>query len=96
MAKKEVSDDDVLGDCCWAIFYHSGDRHMIEAIVETGVIPSIIKHLESTNLKLLDSSIRILANISSANSDNDDVLFSNSIIGLLESNLHHHKKIVRR
>jgi hypothetical protein len=61
------------------------------------VIPHIVKLLDTMSIGLLVPSIRILGNISSSqNSNNNDLLLSNNILALLESNLNHHKNVIRR
>jgi len=54
-----------LADCCWAVSYHSdANKNKIQVVVESRIIPKIIKHLEDINMALLVPSIRILGNIS--------------------------------
>lgn len=65
-------------------------------VVESGIIPRIIKHLDEPAMGLLIPSIRILGNISTGSVDHANELISHNILGLLLKVLDHHKKVVRR
>ena len=47
IAHGKINDKEIVSDCCWAISYHSdANRNKIQAVIESGVVPKIIKHLE--------------------------------------------------
>jgi hypothetical protein len=59
-----------LADCCWAISYHSdSNKNKIQVVIDTGIIPRILKHLEDPAMGLLIPSIRILGNISTGSAE---------------------------
>jgi len=54
-----------MADCCWAISYHSdSNKNKIQVVVESGIVPRIVRNISESYLGLLISSIRILGNIS--------------------------------
>lgn len=70
IAQGKLNDKEIIADCCWAISYHSdANKNKIQVVVESGVIPHIIRHLEEPAMGLLIPSIRILGNISTGSVD---------------------------
>ena len=70
IAQSRVSDREILADCCWAISYHSdANKNKIQVVVDSKVIPRIIKNLEESTMPLLVPSIRILGNISTGTAE---------------------------
>jgi len=65
IATSKIKDTSNLSDCCWAISYHidSQCNNIIE-LINTGVVPYIINHLDNHPIDVLIPSIRILGNIS--------------------------------
>lgn len=97
IAKSRVTDREILADCCWAISYHSdANKNKIQVVVDSEVIPRIIKNLEESTMPLLVPSIRILGNISTGTAEHTNKLLSAGILNPLEKVLEHHKKVVRR
>lgn len=70
IASQRLVDREILADCCWAISYHSdANKNKIQVVVDSKVIPRIIKNLMETNMALLVPSIRILGNISTGSAE---------------------------
>lgn len=70
IAQGKLNDKEIIADCCWAISYHSdANKNKIQVVVESGVIPRIIRHLEEPAMGLLIPSIRILGNVSTGSVD---------------------------
>ena len=70
IAQGKLNDKEIVADCCWAISYHSdANKNKIQVVVESGVIPRIIRHLEEPAMGLLIPSIRNLGNISTGSVD---------------------------
>ena len=69
IATGKLVDKEIISDCCWAVSYHSdAKKDKIQAVIDSGVIPNIIKFLEEPNMAVLVPSIRILGNISTGSS----------------------------
>jgi hypothetical protein len=65
IAQGKINDKEITADCCWAISYHSdSNRNKIQVVVDSGVLPRIVRNLEEPAMGLLIPSIRILGNIS--------------------------------
>jgi hypothetical protein len=46
ISQGKLNDKEIIADCCWAIYFHSDSNNSkIQLVVETGVIPRIIRHL---------------------------------------------------
>lgn len=65
-------------------------------MIDSGVVPKIIKNLEETAMGLVIPSIRILGNISTGSAEHTNELLAKGLLGPLEKVLEHHKKVVRR
>lgn len=90
-------DKEIIADSCWAISYHSdASKNKIQVVVESKVIPRIIRNLEEPSMAMLVPSIRILGNISTGTADHTNELLASGILSPLERVLDHHKKVVRR
>jgi importin subunit alpha-6/7 len=97
IASKRLVDKEIIADCCWAISYHSdANKNKIQTVIDSGVVPNIIKNLEEPSMAILVPSIRILGNISTGSSDHTNELLNFDILSPLERVLEHHKKVVRR
>lgn len=47
IATGRLNDKEIIADCCWAISYHSdANKNKIQAVIDSGVIPAIIKNLD--------------------------------------------------
>jgi hypothetical protein len=91
-------DAETLTDACWAMSYLSdGDDNQIKKVVDTGIIPSLVKHLDNPFLSILIPALRTLGNIVTGNSEQTDMVlkFPESIEKLYQL-LSHQKKAVRR
>jgi len=91
-------DADVLTDATWSLSYLSRmDDAVIGTIVETGIIPSLIKHLDNPFLSVLIPSIRTIGNICSGNeAETNAVLFNSDFLPNLLQLMNHEKKAVKR
>ncbi|WVZ71232.1 hypothetical protein U9M48_019844 [Paspalum notatum var. saurae] len=59
-------DEDVLTDACWAIYYLSrsnDDNNNIQAVIETGACPRLVKLLSHHSASVVFPSLRVIGNI---------------------------------
>jgi hypothetical protein len=97
IATGQLNDKEILADCCWAISYHSdSNKAKIQLVLDTGVVPRIIRNLSESAMGLLIPSIRILGNISTGSAEHTNELIVNGVLDPLEKVLDHTKKVVRR
>lgn len=62
------TESEVLTDAAWALSYLSdGDETRIDMVIQTGVIPALVRHLEHPYLSILIPSLRTLGNIVTGN-----------------------------
>jgi hypothetical protein len=60
----EETDQEVLTDACWALSYLSdGDNKRLQTVIDTGVVPTLVRNLENPFINVLIPTIRILGNI---------------------------------
>ena len=66
----------MLTDVSWAIsFLSEGDENRIQRVIETGIIPSLIKNISHLFLSIMIPSLRAIGNIcSGSNSQIDAVI----------------------
>lgn len=79
ICEDKVKEIDTLADCCWAMSYHSDQSNQIEIVINSGVVPHLIKFLHAPKLNLVIPALRILGNISAGNANQTEVLILNNI-----------------
>jgi hypothetical protein len=95
---QEEVDAEVLTDAAWAMSYLSdGDEHRINMVIQTGIVPALVKHLDNPFLSILIPILRTLGNIVTGNETQTNlVLGVSNVITKLFKLLNHEKKAVRR
>jgi len=95
---QEENDAEVLTDAAWAMSYLSdGDENRIQLVVDTGIIPSLVKHLDNPFLSILIPILRTLGNIVTGNEEQtNQVLRVPAVVQKLFKLLGREKKAVRR
>jgi hypothetical protein len=59
-----LEDEEILGDACWAISYISdGEDDRIQAVVEAGLVPRLVKLMKSSNQSIVTPALRAVGNI---------------------------------
>ncbi len=63
-----LEDEEILGDACWAISYISdGEDYRIQAVVEAGFVPRLVKLIKSNNQTIVTPALRAIGNIVTGN-----------------------------
>jgi len=95
---KEEEDPEILTDAAWALSYLSdGDEDVVQLVVDTGVVPALIKHLGHSFLSILIPCLRTIGNIVTGNVTQTNLVMSfPGIASMFLELLHHDKKPVRR
>lgn len=100
LAKVLQTEDDpeILTDAAWAMSYLSdGDEDVVQLVVNTGVVPSLIALLRHNFLSILIPCLRTIGNIVTGNVTQTDLVMSiEGIAVLFLELLCHDKKPVRR
>lgn len=63
-----IDDKDILADCLWAVSYLTeGQKSKIQKVIETGVVPSIVKIATQNSATVTIPAVRVLGNIVTGN-----------------------------
>lgn len=93
----EVLDNETLSDAMWAISYMSEThKSRIQRVVETGVLPHIVKACRSDLLIVVIPAMRIIGNVSAGNEAQTEELLKAGALELLTDLIYHKKKNIRR
>jgi len=98
-AIQEEYDLEVLSDATWATLHISSAEYApLIQLVETGIVPSLIRNIDNPYLNILVPTLRILGNILSCEEDGPTniVLQNPNFIKKLHKLIFHEKKAVRR
>ena len=61
-------DEEILTDACWALSYLSdGPNNHVEAVLQSGVLPALVKLLRHTSKQIVTPSLRTLGNVVTGN-----------------------------
>lgn len=94
---QKESDPDVLTDAAWALSYLSRTNAKAAELVSTGIIPALVKHLDSNHLALVIPCLRTLGNIVTGPEDQTNlVLQVPDFLPKLYQLLFNKKKAVKR
>jgi len=94
---KEETDPEVLSDALWSLSYLTDeDSKTIQKFIDTGVIPSIVRHLSQSIISILIPTIRILGNVVTGSDDQTNVVLESKPLDKFFELLNHEKKAVRK
>jgi importin subunit alpha-6/7 len=92
------TESEVLTDAAWALSYLSdGEETRIQSVIDTGVLPSLLKHVTHPFLSIVIPCLRTLGNIvTGSDFQTDTVLALPGCLQTIFSLLSHDKRSVRR
>lgn len=94
---REENDSEVLNDACWALSYLSdGDEKRIQLVINTGVIPAMIKHLGHTLISIVIPALRTLGNIITGSDDQTNEVIKQGAVPAIFNLLNHQRKHIRK
>lgn len=92
------TESEVLTDAAWALSYLSdGEEQRIQLVIDTGVLPHLLKHVTHPFLSIVIPCLRTLGNIvTGSDVQTDTVLSMPNCLQTIFSLLNHEKRSVRR
>jgi importin subunit alpha-1 len=77
-------DDEVLADACWALSYLSdGDETQIQAVIDAGVVPAVVRLLGSPATLVVTPALRTMGNIVSGSEVQTQVAIDAGVLAAL-------------
>jgi len=98
-ALKHSKDPEILTDASWALYHLSDyDSPQIQVVLDTGVAPTIVQHLDNPNISTSVPLIKTLGLLMSGEDESqiDAILSIPDVVSKLFQLLEHEKKIVRK
>ncbi|KAM3141605.1 hypothetical protein pb186bvf_006210 [Paramecium bursaria] len=93
----DETDIEVLTDACWALSYLSdGENSRLQQVIDSGVVPTLIKLLDHSQIQLVIPTIRVLGNIVTGNEFQTSYVIQQGLLNKIPKLLNHEKKPVRR
>ncbi|KAM3141616.1 hypothetical protein pb186bvf_006221 [Paramecium bursaria] len=90
------SDDGLLSEACWALSYLSDQKNSIQQqVIDSGVVPKLIKLLDLKQLEIIIPTIRILGNIVTGNEQQTSYVIQQGLLTKIPKLLNQ-KRLVRQ
>ncbi|XP_057535902.1 importin subunit alpha-like [Amaranthus tricolor] len=92
------NDDEILTDACWALSYLSdGTNDKIQAVIEAGVCPRLVKLLVHSSPSVLIPALRTVGNIVTGDDVQTQCIINHSVLPCLLNLLHQNcKKSIKK
>ncbi len=99
------NDNDIIADACWALTYLSDSntigneelaQFQIQAIIEAGVVPKLVEHLDNPSVYVVTPALRALGNLATGTDLQTDILLQARILSPLLKLLHSPRRGLRK